>query len=76
MDNVENQNKEQTVLGSEERQAESEAMPDLDQLYEESFRSLHEGEVLKGYVVQVDKEHVMVDIGSKSEGRDTDFGVP
>ena len=41
----------------------------MDLLYEESFKTLHEGEVLKGYVVQIDKEHVMVDIGSKSEGR-------
>ncbi|MEW5724571.1 MAG: 30S ribosomal protein S1 [Thermodesulfobacteriota bacterium] len=69
MENIESQKKEQTVIRSEERPSEKMGSPDLDQLYEESFRSLHEGEVLKGVVVQVDKEFVMVDIGSKSEGR-------
>jgi small subunit ribosomal protein S1 len=53
----------------EESQTDAMAQNDLEELYEESFRSLHEGEVLLGRVVQVDKEHVMVDIGSKSEGR-------
>ncbi|MDR1080009.1 MAG: 30S ribosomal protein S1 [Deltaproteobacteria bacterium] len=41
----------------------------MSRLYEESFRSLTEGEVLSGTVVQIGKEHVMVDVGSKSEGR-------
>ncbi|MDR1871327.1 MAG: 30S ribosomal protein S1 [Deltaproteobacteria bacterium] len=41
----------------------------MDQLYEESFRSLSEGEVVKGTVVQFTKEYVMLDIGAKSEGR-------
>ncbi|MFH1135257.1 MAG: 30S ribosomal protein S1 [Pseudomonadota bacterium] len=68
LENFENQNQDQSML-MDDRQSEGEGVTDLDQLYEESFKSLHEGEVLKGYVVQVDKEHVMVDIGSKSEGR-------
>jgi small subunit ribosomal protein S1 len=41
----------------------------MDQLYEESFKSLTEGEVLTGTVVQITKEHIMLDVGSKSEGR-------
>jgi small subunit ribosomal protein S1 len=41
----------------------------MDQLYEESFRSLSEGEVLLGTVVQITKEHIMLDVGSKTEGR-------
>lgn len=41
----------------------------MDLLYEESFKSFHEGDVLKGVVVHVDKEYVMVDVGAKSEGR-------
>ena len=68
-ESLENQNQESTTVGAEERQQDSAAVSDMDLLYEESFRTLHEGEVLKGYVVQIDKEHVMVDIGSKSEGR-------
>jgi len=39
------------------------------ELYEESFRSIQEGEVVKGEIVQVDKEFVLVDIGYKSEGQ-------
>ncbi len=41
----------------------------MDMLYEESFKSLSEGEVLNGTVVQIGKEYVMLDVGAKSEGR-------
>jgi small subunit ribosomal protein S1 len=41
----------------------------LGRLYEESLRQIQEGEVVRGRIVQVTKEHVMVDIGYKSEGR-------
>lgn len=37
-------------------------------LYEQSLHSLQEGEVVKGVVVRVGQENVMVDIGYKSEG--------
>ncbi|MDY6879412.1 MAG: 30S ribosomal protein S1 [Desulfatiglans sp.] len=39
------------------------------ELYEESLKSIQEGEVVKGEIVQIDKEHVLVDIGYKSEGQ-------
>ena len=39
------------------------------ELYEESLKSIQEGEVVKGEIVQVDKEYVLVDIGYKSEGQ-------
>jgi len=39
------------------------------ELYEESFRTIQEGEVVRGEIVQVDKEFVLVDIGYKSEGQ-------
>lgn len=68
-ENYENQNQETAAVTTEERHQDTAAVSDMDLLYEESFKTLHEGEVLKGYVVQIDKEHVMVDIGSKSEGR-------
>jgi len=42
---------------------------EMDQFYEESFKSLSEGEVLNGTVVQIGKEYVMLDVGAKSEGR-------
>ncbi|MFH1630050.1 MAG: 30S ribosomal protein S1 [Pseudomonadota bacterium] len=38
-------------------------------LYEESLKSIQEGEVVSGEIVQVDKEYVLVDIGYKSEGQ-------
>ena len=38
-------------------------------LYEESLKTIQEGEVVSGEIVQVDKEYVLVDIGYKSEGQ-------
>ena len=47
---------------------------DLDQeelalLYEQSFRTIQEGEVAKGTIVSVENDYVVVDIGYKSEGQ-------
>lgn len=42
--------------------------PPMD-LYEESFKRFAEGEVVVGRIISVDKDHVLVDIGYKSEGR-------
>lgn len=39
------------------------------QMYEESLKSIQEGEVVPGEIVQIDKEYVLVDIGYKSEGQ-------
>jgi small subunit ribosomal protein S1 len=44
-------------------------MMSFGELYEESLKPIEEGELLRGVVVQVNKENVMVDIGYKSEGR-------
>lgn len=41
----------------------------VDQLYEESIRKVQEGEVIKGRIIFIDKDFVMVDIGYKSEGQ-------
>jgi len=38
-------------------------------LYEESLKTYQEGEVVRGKIVSIEKEFVMVDIGYKSEGR-------
>ena len=37
-------------------------------LYEESFQHLEEGSVVKGRVIRVDRDQVLVDVGYKSEG--------
>jgi small subunit ribosomal protein S1 len=39
------------------------------ELYEESLKIIQEGKVVKGEIVQIGKEFVLVDIGYKSEGQ-------
>ncbi len=41
----------------------------LDDMMEASLKSVQPGEVVQGRVVKITKEHVMVDVGYKSEGR-------
>jgi small subunit ribosomal protein S1 len=43
--------------------------PDLNNLVEESLRSIQEGEVVQGRIIKITKEHVVVDVGYKSEGQ-------
>jgi small subunit ribosomal protein S1 len=45
------------------------SMENLMDLYEESFKRFAEGEVVTGRIISVDKDHVLVDIGYKSEGQ-------
>ena len=42
---------------------------DFVELYEQSLKSIQEGKVVKGEIVEVDREYVLVDIGYKSEGQ-------
>ncbi|MFO7964565.1 MAG: 30S ribosomal protein S1 [Desulfobacterales bacterium] len=46
-----------------------EDMASLMAMYEESFKRFAEGEVVNGRIISVDKDHVLVDIGYKSEGQ-------
>ncbi len=48
---------------------EIEDMQTMQDLYDQSFKNIQEGEVLTGRVVQVSEDFVMVDIGYKSEGQ-------
>jgi len=41
----------------------------MEQLYETSLNKLQEGEVVRGKVIQITKDYIMVDVGYKSEGR-------
>jgi small subunit ribosomal protein S1 len=56
-------------------EAPTEAAPEMSdletmsELYEESLRRVQEGEVVKGRIVSITKDFVMVDIGYKSEGQ-------
>jgi len=42
---------------------------DFMEMYEENLKSIREGKIVKGEIVQIDKEFVLVDIGYKSEGQ-------
>jgi small subunit ribosomal protein S1 len=44
------------------------AEEDFEALFEASMRAIAEGSVVKGTVLRVDPDHVLVDIGYKSEG--------
>ena len=44
-------------------------MDDMEALYEQSFRTIQEGEVARGVIVAVENDYVVVDIGYKSEGQ-------
>lgn len=60
---------------SQAEPSQAEAMPEMSdmesmsELYEESLRRVQEGEVVKGRIVSITKDFVMVDIGYKSEGQ-------
>ncbi len=61
-------NSEEQIAGKKREGAEA-SMDDLMDLYEESFKRFAEGEVVTGRIISVDKDHVLVDIGYKSEGQ-------
>lgn len=63
---------DQETLSNEVTKKPQEDVQDDDnfmELYEDSLKSIQEGEVVKGEIVQIDKEYVLVDIGYKSEGQ-------
>jgi len=48
---------------------EIEDMETIEDMYEQSFRNIQEGEVIRGRIVQITDDYIMVDIGYKSEGQ-------
>ena len=56
-------------LPNEHKSGEITNEEDFAELVESSFHDIQEGEVVTGTVVQVNPEHVMIDVGSKSEGQ-------
>ncbi len=70
---VKDEQKEQTLeletLSSSDEQEPEEETDSMHDLYEQSFRNIQEGEVIRGRIVQVSDDFVMVDIGYKSEGQ-------
>jgi small subunit ribosomal protein S1 len=41
----------------------------FQELYQESLRTMEEGQILKGTVIDITPDHVTIDVGYKSEGR-------
>ena len=61
---------EESIEGMELADPEAEqSMDSLMEMYEESFKRFAEGEVVTGRIISIDKDHVLVDIGYKSEGQ-------
>src|SRR4030042_1364152 len=60
---------EPTSASAAEAAAEMQDMESMSELYAESLRRVQEGEVVKGRIVSITKDYVMVDIGYKSEGQ-------
>ncbi len=61
-----NQTPSEQIPANSDTEEDMESMMDL---YEESFKRFAEGEVVTGRIISVDKDHVLVDIGYKSEGQ-------
>ena len=53
----------------DERAEDSTPREDFQTLYEESLKTLEEGQILRGTVVDITPDHVTVDVGYKSEGQ-------
>ena len=56
-------------VSPEKGQKPADDMASLMDMYEESFNRFAEGAVVTGRIISVDKDHVLVDIGYKSEGQ-------
>ena len=57
----------ETVVVEEGSKADGEE--NFLEMYEESLKTMQEGELVRGEIVQIEKEFVLVDIGYKSEGQ-------
>ena len=40
----------------------------MEELYEETFKHIQQGEILSGHIMQIERDAVLVDVGYKSEG--------
>ena len=61
-------NNEHNDAYAEEDAKQNLSKNDMRELFEESFQHLREGDVVKGTVVSISDDNVVVDIGYKSEG--------
>lgn len=67
---VHEETNQQPINTSEKvREDWEESYDDMTRLYEETLRDIQEGEVVKGTVVKITSDYVLVDVGYKSEGQ-------
>jgi small subunit ribosomal protein S1 len=52
-----------------EKSSKADGEENFLEMYEESLKTMQEGELVRGEIVQIEKEFVLVDIGYKSEGQ-------
>jgi small subunit ribosomal protein S1 len=55
-------------LGSDSTKEENSVEINMEEMYEQSLRQIQEGELVKGEIIKIDEDYVLVDIGYKSEG--------
>ncbi|MGB5922159.1 MAG: S1 RNA-binding domain-containing protein, partial [Syntrophobacteria bacterium] len=62
---------QETVTSIEQLEDQNQVLTEesFEALYEESLKSIKEGEVVRGSIIQVTDDYIMVDIGYKSEGQ-------
>ena len=60
---------EELALDSSESGVDAEDERSFMEMFEESLKSIQEGKIVSGEIVQIDNEFVLVDIGYKSEGQ-------
>ena len=61
--------KDQADINAIDNMEEDLSPEELEALYEQSLKTVQEGEVARGTVIAVEKDYVVVDIGYKSEGQ-------
>lgn len=66
-ESIRDESAEEIVEAADDVQEQEE--DSFSKLYEDSLKPIQEGEVIKGEIVQIDKEYILVDIGYKSEGQ-------
>ena len=59
---------EEPAIESEEEQVTTMSQESLEEAYDNSMKAFTDGEIVKGTVVDVSRDEVMIDIGFKSEG--------
>lgn len=61
--------KEVQEAGGESLSGEDQQAEDFQEILDSTIKDLKEGEIVQGEIIQITPEHVIVDVGYKSEGR-------